>query len=124
MSSSHFSRATENSASASLKKQAGTYSELTGNYGFTFDQRDKAFMPTSGSIFTFGQSIPIAADKAFLTNTVSSSFYKSLSENIIGSTKIYLASINGLGGEDVRISKRRGISSSRLRGFEKTKSAQ
>ena len=118
---SHDDLQTENSASAALKKQDGTYSELTGNYGFTFDQRDKAFMPTSGSIFTFGQSIPIAADKAFLTNTVSSSFYKSLSENIIGSTKIYLASINGLGGEDVRISKRRGISSSRLRGFEKNK---
>ena len=118
---SHDDLQTENSASAALKKQDGTYSELTGNYGFTFDQRDKAFMPTSGSIFTFGQSIPIAADKAFLTNTISSSFYKSLSENIIGSTKIYLASINGLGGEDVRISKRRGISSSRLRGFEKNK---
>jgi len=118
---SHDDLRTEDSASASLKKQDGTYSELTGNYGFTFDQRDKAFMPTSGSIFTFGQSIPIAADKAFITNTISSSFYKSLSENIIGSTKIYLATINGLGGEDVRISKRRGISSSRLRGFEKNK---
>ena len=118
---SHDDLQTENSASAALKKQDGTYSELTGNYGFTFDQRDKAFMPTSGSIFTFGQSIPIAADKAFITNTISSSIYKSLSENIIGSTKIYLASINGLGGEDVRISKRRGISSSRLRGFEKNK---
>ncbi|WP_075533940.1 outer membrane protein assembly factor BamA [Candidatus Pelagibacter communis] len=118
---SHDDLQTEDSASASLKKQNGTYSELTGNYGFTFDKRDKAFMPTSGSIFSFGQSIPIAADKAFITNTISSSFYKSLSENIIGSTKIYIASINGLGGEDVRISKRRGISSSRLRGFEKNK---
>jgi len=118
---SHDDLQTEDSASAALKKQNGTYSELTGNYGFTFDKRDKAFMPTSGSIFSFGQSIPIAADKAFITNTISSSFYKSLSENIIGSTKIYIASINGLGGEDVRISKRRGISSSRLRGFEKNK---
>ena len=78
-------------------------------------------MPTSGSIFSFGQSVPIAADKAFITNTISSSMYKSLSENIIGSAKIYLASINGLAGDDVRISKRRGISSSRLRGFEKNK---
>ncbi len=112
---------TEDSASAALKKQNGTYSELSGNYGFTFDQRDKAFMPTSGSIFSFAQSIPIVADKAFITNTISSSFYKSLSENIIGSAKIYLASINGLAGDDVRISKRRGISSSRLRGFEKNK---
>ncbi len=118
---SHDDLQTEDSASAALKKQNGTYSELTGNYGFTFDQRDKAFMPTSGSIFSFGQSIPIAADKAFIANTISSSFYKSLSENIVGSTKFYLASINSLGGDDVRISKRRGISSSRLRGFEKNK---
>ena len=112
---------TEDSASDSLKKQNGTYSELIGKYGFTFDQRDKAFMPTSGSIFSFGQSIPIVSDKAFIANTISSSFYKPLSENLIGSAKIYLASINGLGGEDVRISKRRVVSSSRLRGFEKNK---
>ncbi len=112
---------TEDSASAALKKQNGTYSELLGSYGFTFDQRDKAFMPTSGSIFSFSQSLPLAADKSFITNTLSSSFYKSLSENVIGSAKIYLASIDGLGGDDVRISKRRGISSSRLRGFEKNK---
>ena len=118
---SHDDLQTEDSASAALKKQNGTYSELSGNYGFTFDQRDKAFMPTSGSIFSFGQSVPIMADKAFITNTISSSMYKSLSENIIGSAKIYLASTNGLGGDDVRISKRRGISSSRLRGFEKNK---
>ena len=112
---------TEDSASAALKKQNGTYSELLGVYGFTFDQRDKAFMPTSGSIFSFSQSLPLAADKSFITNVLSSSFYKSLSENVIGSAKIYLASIDGLGGDDVRISKRRGISSSRLRGFEKNK---
>ena len=118
---SHDDLQTEDSASDSLKKQNGTYSELVGKYGFTFDQRDKAFMPTSGSIFSFGQSIPIVSDKAFIANTISSSFYKPLSENLIGSAKIYLASINGLGGEDVRISKRRVASSSRLRGFEKNK---
>ncbi len=112
---------TEDSASSALKKQTGTYSELAGSYGFTYDQRDKAFMPTSGSIFSFGQAIPIAADKSFITNTLSTSLYKSFSENFVGSTKLYLSSINGLGGDDVRISKRRGLSSSRLRGFEKNK---
>ena len=121
LNASHDDLQTEDSASAALKKQNGTYSELLGVYGFTFDQRDKAFMPTSGSIFSFGQSLPIVADKTFITNTFSSSFYKSLSDNVIGSAKIYLASIDGLGGDDVRISKRRGISSSRLRGFEKNK---
>ena len=69
----------------------------------------------------FHNLFQLYADKAFITNTFSSSFYKSLSDNVIGSAKIYLASIDGLGGDDVRISKRRGISSSRLRGFEKNK---
>ena len=112
---------TEESASSSLKKQNGTYSELAGSYGFTFDQRDKAFMPTSGSIVSFGQSLPIAADRSFITNSISASMYKAFNENVVGSSKIYFSSINGLGDDDVRISKRRGISSKRLRGFEKNK---
>ncbi len=112
---------TEESASSSLKKQNGTYSELAGSYGFTFDQRDKAFMPTSGSIISFGQSLPIAADRSFITNSISASMYKAFNENVVGSSKIYFSSINGLGDDDVRISKRRGISSKRLRGFEKNK---
>ena len=52
---------TEGSASSSLKKQTGTFSELAANYGFSFDRRDRAFMPTSGSIISFGQELPIYA---------------------------------------------------------------
>ena len=33
-----------------IKKQSGDFTELSGNYGFTFDKRNRAFMPTSGSI--------------------------------------------------------------------------
>ena len=46
---------------------------------------------------------------------------KSFSENFVGATKIYLSAINGLGDDDVRISKRKGLSSKRLRGFERNK---
>ena len=112
---------TDSSASASLKKQAGTFNELATNYSFTFDKRDRAFMPTSGNITTFSQELPIYADKSFIGNTFSSSFYKSLNENIVGATKIYLSSINGLNNDDVRLSKRKGISQKRLRGFKKNK---
>ena len=41
---------TDNTASNSLKKQDGSYNEIAGNYGFTFDKRNRSFMPTSGSI--------------------------------------------------------------------------
>ena len=35
-------------------------------------------MPTSGSIIHFNQSLPIYADKPFISNTFSSSSYKSI----------------------------------------------
>ncbi len=112
---------TENTASSSLKKQAGNFSEFSANYGFTFDKRNRAFMPTSGSIISFNQSLPIIADKNFIANTFSASTYKSFSEDFVGAGKIYLAAVNGLQDDDVRLSKRRGLSSKRLRGFERGK---
>ena len=45
------------------------------------------------------------ADKPFISNTLTSSFYHSFSENIVGASKIYLSTINGLNDEDVRLSK-------------------
>jgi len=112
---------TDNSASASLKKQEGTFGEFSANYGFNYDLRDRVFMPTSGSITSFSQSLPIYADKKFIANTFARSMYKTLNENVVGSAKVYLSSINGIGDDDVRLSKRRNISTTRLRGFEKGK---
>lgn len=112
---------TLDSASARLKKQEGNFSELSGNYGFTVDKRDRVFMPTSGTITSFNQSLPIYADKKFIGNTLSSSIYKQLNENIVGSGKIYLSAINGIDDDDVRLSKRKRLSSKRLRGFEQGK---
>ena len=112
---------TTNNASSSLKKQEGEFVELSGNYGFSYDQRDRAFMPTSGSIIRFNQTLPITADKPFIGNTFSSSSYSTISENIVGAAKFYMSAINGLDDENVRISKRKSLSTSRLRGFEKGK---
>jgi len=112
---------TDSSASASLKRQAGTFSELSGNYGFSSDKRDRVFMPTSGSILRFSQSLPFYADKSFIANTFSYSAYKSLNEDVVGSGKLFLSAVNGLGDDDVRLSKRRNLSSKRLRGFERNR---
>ena len=112
---------TDSSASASLKKQEGTFSEISANYGFNYDQRDRVFMPTSGSITGFSQTLPVLADRKFIANTFTSSHYKSLNENVVGAAKLYLSAINGIGEDDVRLSKRRFISEKRLRGFERGK---
>lgn len=112
---------TDGSASDSLKKQSGTFSELGGTYAFTYDKRNRAFMPTSGSIISFGQDLPIYSDRAALNSFFSSSKYSSISEDVIGAAKLYLSAINGIDDEDVMLSKRKSVSTKRLRGFERGK---
>ncbi len=112
---------TNSSASSSLQKQKGKFSELSGEYSFTLDQRNRKFSPTDGSIVSFGQAFPFVADKPYLANKFTSSSYKTFGENLIGSGKITLESINGLDNEDVRLSKRKLLSSKKLRGFERGK---
>ncbi len=112
---------TTSGASASLKKQSGTFSSLTTNYGFTYDKRNRRFMPTDGFVTSFNQTLPIYADKAFIANTFSSSLYNKINENVVGAAKFYASTINGINDDDVRLSKRRTLSTSRLRGFESGK---
>ena len=121
LSASYDDLRTLDSASTALKKQSGEFSELAGSYGFAYDSRDRSFMPTAGAITSFRQVLPFYADKKYISNSFSSSIYKTLSEDIIGATKFYFKSINGLDDDDVRISKRSFLSSNRLRGFQKGK---
>ncbi len=112
---------TDNSASSALKKQSGDFSELTASYGFDYDQRDRSFMPTSGSIIGFRQSLPFYADRNFISNTFTLSKYMSLSESILVANKYYISAIEGLNDDDVRLNKRKFLSSKRLRGFQRGK---
>ena len=112
---------TNSSASSSLKKQSGDFSEIAGNYGFAYDTRDRSFMPRSGGVTKFSQSLPFMADKKYVSNTLSISKYKMVTENFLGASKFYFAAVNGVGDDDVRLSKRNFLSSSRIRGFEKGK---
>ena len=112
---------TQTNASSTLKKQAGEYSELTGTYGFKYDKRNRSFMPTSGSIVGFEQSLPIYADKRSVSNSVSFSNYHSVTDDIIGVGKLFVTAINGIGDDEVRLSNRKYLSTNKLRGFEKGK---
>ena len=108
----------ENTASSSLKKQKGAFTDLSFDYGITADNRDRAYAPTDGYISSFGQAIPLYADSPYLKNNYSFSKYHQLSQDMIGTFKFFASTINGLKGEDVRLSKRINLPSTRLRGFE------
>ena len=105
-------------ASDSLKKQEGTFSELAFDYSVSQDKRNRAYMPTDGHLSSFSQTIPVYADSPYLKNSYYFSKYNSFSPDVIGSFKFIGSTITGLQSEDVRISKRLFIPSRRLRGFE------
>ena len=109
---------TNSSASDLLKKQSGSSTDLMFDYSLSTDKRDRRFMPTSGNLTSFFQELPIYADQAYIKNSFSTNHYKEFSEDIIGALKFSATAINGINDEDVRISKRLVLSSSRLRGFE------
>ena len=108
----------QDSAAATLKKMDGTYTNADFFYGITLDKRDQAFQTTSGYKTTFLQSIPLIMDSSSLLNVIDMSSYYSVSEDIIGSLKIYGRSIHGLNDEDVRLTSRLHIPSKKIRGFE------
>ena len=121
LSASYDELRTDSSASSSLKKQKGEFTELAADYGFNYDTRDRTFMPTSGSIIGLFQTLPAYADRNYIDNTFTMSKFISPSENIVISNKYYLSAIEGLGDDDVRLNKRKSLSSKRLRGFKRGK---
>ena len=111
----------QDNASDALKKQKGAFSDLALDYAVQFDSRDRSFMPTDGYVSTFNQVFPLYADSPYLKNTYSLNKYHSFGPNVIGAFKFFGSAINGVGGDDVRLSKRITVSTNRLRGFQSGK---
>lgn len=108
----------DGTASNALKKQKGTFSELSFDYSIITDNRDRIYGPTEGFLTSFSQVFPIFADVPYVKNTFSHSAYKSVTPNAVTSFKFFASSVNSLNNEDVRLSKRIFLSNNRLRGFE------
>ncbi len=108
----------QNTASKALQKQKGTFSDLSFDYSIMKDNRDRVYSPTSGYISSFSQAWPVYADSPYVKNSYNFNLYNTFSEDLIGSFKFYTSAINGLKDEDVRLSKRILMPSSKLRGFE------
>ena len=108
----------ESTASSSLQKQKGNFSDLSFDYGITTDKRDRVYGPTDGYIASFSQMVPLYADSPYIRNSLSFSKYQSFSQNVVGALKFYASAINGLQKKDVRLSKRLNLGSQKIRGFE------
>ena len=78
---------------------------------------DQNFQPTDGYKFGFSQVLPIYSDDLSITNILDYSKYYSATDNLIFSGKLFFKAVNSI-DDDVRVSRRIYIPSSKLRGFE------
>jgi len=111
---------TSDKASDVLKKQEGSYTDFYFNYTINQDLRDKKFRTESGYQTFFSQEVPLISDNSEFANSFEISKYKKLStrSDMVGKISFFAKTITGL-SDDVRISKRLNIPSTKLRGFEK-----
>jgi len=118
LSFSHDKLDVESSASAALKKQEGSFTDVDLNYSILLDNRDRSYAPTDGYLSKFSQGIPLYSNSPYLKNTYKFSKYKSFSANYIGNFKFFSSAVNGLSNHDVRLNNRVRMPGNSLRGFE------
>ena len=59
---------TDNTASASMKKQEGSYFDTFFNHTFSYDKRNQRYKTSDGYISRFSQNIPLISESYTLTN--------------------------------------------------------
>ena len=111
---------TTSNASTSLKKQEGNYFDTYFNYNLDYDLRNNKFRADEGFRNTFYQELPLVSDNYEIINSFESTRYQKILDTV---TKVsfYGKAVNTLNDENVRISKRLYMPSSKLRGFESGK---
>ena len=112
---------TTSKASTNLRKQDGNYFETAFIYTLDYDKRNQRFQPTEGFRSRFTQNLPFISSNYELKNSYDFTKYQELYNGMIGNFSFGISSINGVTGEDVRISKRLYIPEKKLRGFERGK---
>ena len=111
---------TSSTATEIVKKQEGNYIENLITYKIIYNKLDQNFKPTDGFINNFSQTIPLYSDDKSIENSLTTSAYHSINDNLILSAKFFLKTINSL-DDNVRISKRVFVPGSLLKGFESGK---
>jgi len=112
---------TDNTASASMKKQDGSYFDTFFNHTFSYDKRNQRYKTSDGYISRLTQYIPLISESYTLTNAYDYKVYNEwLDENVfyIG---FFGKTSNSLSGKNVKLSDRLYLPASKLRGFESGK---
>ena len=112
---------TTSTASARQKKQEGNYWDTFVQFNFDLDKRNQKFKPTDGYRSFYSFDVPLISENNTLTNTISHRYYSQYFDNNVFSLSMLLKTANSITGDDVKLSERLNVPSSRLRGFESGK---
>jgi len=112
---------TNNTASASMKKQEGSYFDTFFNHTFSYDKRDQKYKTSDGYISRFTQNIPLISESYTLTNTYDYKIYNEWLDENVFSIGFFGKTSNSLSGKDIKLSDRLFLPASKLRGFESGK---
>ncbi|WP_027306571.1 outer membrane protein assembly factor BamA [Candidatus Pelagibacter communis] len=112
---------TDNTASASMKKQEGSYFDTFFNHTFSYDKRDQRYKTSDGYISRFSQNIPLISESYTLTNSYDYKIYNEWLDENIFSIGFFGKTANSLAGKDIKLSDRLYLPASKLRGFESGK---
>ena len=112
---------TDNTASASMKKQEGSYFDTFFNHTLRYDKRDQRYKTSDGYISRFSQNIPLISESYTLTNTYDYKIYNEWLDENIFSIGFFGKTANSLAGKDIKLSDRLYLPASKLRGFESGK---
>jgi len=109
---------TDSTASEAQKKQRGDYWDSYLKLDFDYDKRNQKYETSSGFRSFYSLDIPVISDTNTLINSYNYQQYVELYENNITSFSFYLNSANSISGDDIKLSERLYVPSSKLRGFQ------
>ncbi len=109
---------TDSTASARQKKQEGDYWDSFLKLDFDYDKRNQKFQTSDGFRSFYSLDIPFISETYSLKNVYNYKYFTELYDENISSVSLYLSAVNSIANEDVKLSERLNIPSSRLRGFQ------
>ena len=108
----------DSTASERQKKQVGNYFDIFTNLNFVYDKRDQKFQTSDGTLSRYSVDLPLLSDSNTLSNLYTFTNYHQIFDQNILKSSIYFKASNSIGSNNVKLSERNYIPSSRLRGFE------
>ena len=109
---------TDSTASARQQQQKGHYWDSFLNLSFSQDKRNQKFQTSKGYLSRYEIDIPIISDTNSFINQFNYKYYTELYNENVSSLGFTIGSAFSLDDNDIKLSERLFIPSSKLRGFE------